>query len=178
MVLKVARMGHPVLRARASEVTPEALASGQIEALVASMIETMVEYDGVGLAAPQVHVGLRVAIVEVPPGLRGADEPGLPRTVLVNPVVTPLTDVEMETWEGCLSIPEMIGLVPRPRRVRVEYTRLDGGRDAFEVEGFPAAAVQHEVDHLDGVLYLDRIRDLKTFQFTREFGRYQRRGPG
>jgi peptide deformylase len=90
-------------------------------------------------------------------------------------VVTPLTDETVSEWEGCLSIPELIGLVPRPGLIRVEWTGLDGERHAAEVAGFAAAAIQHEVDHLDGVLYVDRIRDLRTFQFTREFARFGRR---
>jgi peptide deformylase len=175
VILKVARMGHPVLRARAEEVTPAELSSGSIAALVADMEDTMMEYDGVGLAAPQVHVGKRVAVVEVPPEARHEGDAGFPSTAMVNPVVTPLTREEMQTWEGCLSIPELIGLVPRPRRVSVEWTGLDGERHAAEVAGFAAAAIQHEVDHLDGVLYVDRIRDLRTFQFTREFARFGRR---
>jgi peptide deformylase len=178
MILKVARMGHPVLRARAAEVTAAELASGEIATLARDMELTMAEYDGVGLAAPQVHVSKRLALVEVPADARGTGNAAFPRTALVNPVVTPLTREEMQTWEGCLSIPELIGLVPRPRRVSVEWTGLDGERRSAELEGFPAAVVQHEVDHLDGVLYVDRMRDLKTLQFTAEFARHAARAPG
>jgi len=175
VILKVARMGHPVLRARAEEVTPEELSSGSIAALVADMEDTMMEYEGVGLAAPQVHVGKRVAVVEVPPEARHEGDAGFPRTAMINPVVTPLTDEMVAEWEGCLSIPELIGLVPSPGRIRVEWTGLDGERRAAEVAGFAAAAIRHEVDHLDGRLYVDRIEDLRTFQFTREFARFGRR---
>lgn len=178
VILKVARMGHPVLRMRAADVQPEELRSGAIAALAADMMDTMEEYEGVGLAAPQVHVAKRLAVIEVPAGLRREGDQGFPRTVLVNPVATPLTDELVSEWEGCLSIPELIGLVPRPARVRLEWTGLDGERRSEEVTGFAAAAVQHELDHLDGVLYVDRIRDMRTLQFTREFARFGRRKGG
>ena len=175
MILKVARMGHPVLRARAAEVARGELESGAIAALVRDLEETMLDYDGVGLAAPQVHVSKRVVIVEVPAVVRGEEGVGVPRTAMINPVVRPLTDTLMETWEGCLSIPELIGLVPRPRQVHVAWTGLDGEPYELTLEGFPAAVIQHEVDHLDGVLYIDRIKDIRTLQFSVEFARYAAR---
>jgi peptide deformylase len=171
MVLKLARMGRPVLRARSTEVTPAELVSGEIRRLARDMSDTLTEYEGVGLAAPQVHVSKRVVLVDVPEGAREAGEPGVPRTVLVNPVVTPVGDEWMGNWEGCLSIPDLIGLVQRPRRVHVRYVTLDGDDADLDLEGFPAAVVQHEVDHLDGVLYIDRIRDLRTFQYASELAR-------
>jgi peptide deformylase len=116
-----------------------------------------------------------VVVLAVPEGLRAAGDPGLGPMPLINPVVTPLTTDEMENWEGCLSIPGMIGRVPRPRRIRLDWLDLEGQEHAQEIEGFPAAAVQHECDHLDGVLYVDRIRDLRTFQFTDEYQRQNRR---
>lgn len=168
MILKVARMGHPVLRRRADPVTPEDFASGWVAATIRDLFDTMEEYEGVGLAAPQVHVSKRIAVVEVP----GGPGEGIPPTPMINPEVQPLTRREMQTWEGCLSLPGLIGLVPRPRAVRVDYLDADGKPAHLVVEGFSAAAVQHECDHLDGVLYVDRIRDLNTLMFTEEYQRH------
>lgn len=168
MILKVARMGHPVLRRRADPVTPEDFASGWVAATVRNLFDTMAEYDGVGLAAPQVHLSKRLAVVEVP----GGPGQGIPPTPMINPVVQPLTEREMEIWEGCLSVPGLIGLVPRPAAVRVDYLDIDGRPSHRVVQGFAAAAVQHECDHLDGVLYVDRIRDRATLMFTEEYQRH------
>lgn len=168
MILKVARMGHPVLRRRADPVTPQDFASGWVAATVRDLFDTMAEYEGVGLAAPQVHISKRLAVVEVP----GGPDDGIPPTPMINPVVQPLTDREMQTWEGCLSIPGLIGQVPRPRAVRVDFLDVDGNPRHLVVEGFAAAAVQHECDHLDGVLYVDRIRDRATLMFTEEYQRH------
>lgn len=178
MILKVARLGHPVLRRRAAEATPEDLASGRLRSLVQDMLETMDEYGGIGLAAPQVHVPLRLLVLDLPASLRDPSDVAIPRMAMVNPVLVPEGDARMENWEGCLSIPEMIGQVSRPRRVHVAWTDLDGAPREQVFEGFPAAAVQHEADHLDGVLYVDRVADLRTFMFTREFARYHARGGG
>jgi peptide deformylase len=176
MILKVARMGHPVLRQRAVEVAPRDLQAGRLRQLVADMMETMDEYGGIGLAAPQVHVPLRVVVLDLPASARDPEDAAIPRMAMVNPVLTPEGDDTMQNWEGCLSLPELIGQVRRPRRVRATWLDLDGTPREQVFQDFPAAAVQHEADHLDGVLYLDRVADLKTFMFTREFGRYHARG--
>jgi peptide deformylase len=172
MILKVARMGHPVLAERAREVTDDERSSDALRRLVADMFDTMDEYEGIGLAAPQVHVSLRLLVLDLPAGLRDEGDPAVPRMAMLNPVVTPITSETMDNWEGCLSIPDLIGKVARPRAVRVRWTDVEGHPHEQVFEGFPAAAVQHEVDHLDGVLYVQRIQDLRTFQFTREFGRF------
>jgi len=174
MILKVARMGHPVLRTRAAEVSKEEIASGAAMSLAADMFETMREYGGVGLAAPQVHVSKRLLVVDVPKNARRPDEMGLPMTVMVNPVVTPIGDEQTSDFEGCLSLPGLIGLVPRYSRILVQWTGLDGSPLSAELSGFAATVVQHECDHLDGVLYVDRIRDMTTFQFTEEYARFSR----
>lgn len=171
MILKIARMGHPVLRKRAAELTEDEIRSGFAEELAHHMIETMHEYTGVGLAAPQVHISKRMVVVDVPAEARGSNKP-IPCTVLVNPVVKTLGNEEMENWEGCLSVPGLIGLVQRPMRVRVEYLTAQGNREWMEVEGFPAAVIQHECDHLDGILYIERMRDMKKLSYTEEFARY------
>ena len=162
-ILKIAKMGHPVLRQRAAEVADPT--APEIRRLVGDMIETMEDADGAGLAAPQVHVPLRVVIFHVPPG-RDADEPDpVPLTVLVNPVVEPLTEETETGWEGCLSVPGLIGGVPRFTRVR--YRGVSPSGEAIEriAEGFHARVVQHECDHLDGMLYPQRMADLSLLMF-------------
>ena len=170
-ILKVARIGHPIVRAAAAPVAPEQIASEGFQRLVDDMIATMHEYEGVGLAAPQVHVSLRVAVIEVP----ASDErshPAVPLTVLVNPVVTPLGDERVHGWEGCLSVPGLRGMAPRLARVRLEALDRNGRPYAAEASGFFARVIQHECDHLDGKVYLDRMEDLRTLSFLRELHRY------
>ena len=162
----VLRMGDPRLLQRAEQVnqfdTPE------LHALLADMRDTMHAMDGAGLAAPQIGVGLRVVIFGVEKNPRYPDAEEVPQTVLINPVITPLGEVIEEGWEGCLSVPGMRGLVPRHAQVRYQ------GRDEYgksidrTVNGFHARVVQHECDHLDGILYPMRIRELTKFGFTEE----------
>jgi len=163
-ILKIARMGHPVLREPAAAVADPT--APEIQRLIADMIDTMEDADGAGLAAPQVHVPLQVVIFHVP---RGRDaRNSQPLTVLINPLVEPL-DEEMELgWEGCLSIPGMMGLVPRYTRVRYRALAPDGAPIDRIAEGFHARVVQHECDHLDGALYPMRITDMSQFGFVEE----------
>jgi peptide deformylase len=172
-ILKVARLGHPVLRTAAEPVSPEAITSPEIQRLIEDMLETMAEYDGAGLAAPQVHVSQRIVIYGVEHNPRYPDADQVPLTVLVNPRVTPLTEEQDEDWEGCLSLPGLRGLVPRFTRVRVEAYGRDGHRLQFDADGFHARVVQHECDHLDATVYIDRMRSLASLTFLDEFQRYQ-----
>ena len=160
-LLKIARMGHPVLGRRAAEV-PDPTAPG-IRGLVADMIETMHDARGVGLAAPQVHVPLRV-VVFIPPDEEEDDQV----LALVNPVHEVLSDERVESWEGCLSVPGLQGLVPRAPKVRYSGTTPDGERIERTVEGFHAVVVQHEFDHLDGILYPQRMTDMTRLIFESE----------
>jgi peptide deformylase len=171
-ILKVARLGHPVLRQVAEPVSPEAIGAPEIQRLIDDMFETMGEYDGAGLAAPQVHVSRRIVIYGVEANPRYPDAEAVPHTVLVNPRITPLTEEQDEDWEGCLSVPDLRGMVPRVTRVRVEAYARDGTRLRFDAAGFHARVVQHECDHLDGKVYLDRMRSLETLSFLPEFHRY------
>jgi len=171
MILKVARIGHPVVRSAAREVPAEILASSDFQHLVNDMVDTMHEYDGVGLAGPQVHVGLRVAVLEVPASDERA-RAAVPLTVLVNPVVTPLGDEKEQAWEGCLSIPDLRGVVPRWKRVRLEALDRHGQPYTVEAEGFFARVIQHECDHLEGGVYLDRMDGLRSLSFLGEFERF------
>lgn len=163
-ILKIARMGHPVLRMRAQDV-PDPTAP-EIRRLIADMIETMDDADGAGLAAPQVHVPLRVVIFHVPRS-RDADN-ARPLTVLVNPLIEPIGEETEDGWEGCLSVPGMMGLVPRFRRVRYRASAPDGSEIDRVAEGFHARVVQHECDHLDGMLYPMRMTDMSRFGFVEE----------
>ncbi len=172
-ILKVARLGHPVLRRIAEPVSPEAIRSPDIQRLIDDMLETMDEYDGAGLAAPQVHVPRRIVIYGVQENPRYPDAESVPLTVLVNPEVTPATTEMDEDWEGCLSVPDLRGQVPRYTRVRVEAYDRDGMPVRFAAEGFHARVVQHECDHLDGTVYLDRMRSMATLTFLPEFQRHQ-----
>lgn len=173
-VLKVVRLGHPVLRHVAAPVGKEALRAADTQRLIDDLIETMDEYDGAGLAAPQVAVSKRIVVYGVDANPRYPDAEHVPLTVLVDPIVTPLTEEEDEDWEGCLSVPELRGMVPRRTRVRVDALGRDGRRLRFEASGFHARVVQHECDHLEGVVYLQRMRSLHTLSYARELARYGR----
>ncbi|HEY0837868.1 MAG TPA: peptide deformylase [Azospirillum sp.] len=163
-LLKIARMGHPVLRTPAEPVRDPT--DPEIRRFAADMIETMIDAPGVGLAAPQVHNGLRMVVFRVPADRAGGES--VPQTVLINPEVEPLDDETELGWEGCLSVPGMRGLVPRFVRIRYRGVGLDGAPIEREAEGFHARVVQHEVDHLDGVLYIDRMPDLRLLAFNEE----------
>src|SRR5688500_14909167 len=170
-ILKVARIGHPVVRTVARDVPRSAITSPDVQRLIDDMIETMHEYDGVGVAAPQVHVSLRLAVIEVPQSDERSRD-GVPLTVLVNPVVTPLEDETVGGWEGCLSAPDLRGTVPRYRRVRLFALDRRGTPYTVEAEDFCARVIQHECDHLNGSVYLDRMRDMRSLSFLGEFERF------
>lgn len=171
MILKVARIGHPVVRAAARDVTRDEMRAGGLQRLIDDMIETMHEYDGVGLAAPQVHVRLRLAVIQVPASDERAREE-VPLTVLINPTVTPLDEDTEDGWEGCLSIPDLRGVVPRLRRLRLDAHDRNGKAFTLEAQGFFARVIQHECDHLDGSVYLDRMKDMRSLSFLSEWERY------
>jgi peptide deformylase len=171
-LLKIARMGHPVLIERA-EAVPDPTAR-EIRALVESMVETMVDAQGVGLAGPQVYVSKRVIIFNSPRGRSGPDAPDTdfaPLTALINPEIELLDDERALGWEGCLSIPGLTGAVPRYTRIRYRGYSPNGDRIEREATGFHARVVQHECDHLDGILYPMRMTDLSLLSFTDELQR-------
>jgi peptide deformylase len=171
MILKVARIGHPAVRAPAREVDPAQIATPDFQRLIDDMIQTMHEYEGVGLAAPQVHVSLRLAVLEVAAS-DGRAEEAVPLTVLINPRLTPLGKERAAGWEGCLSIPGLRGQVPRFKRLKLEALDREGRPFAVEAAGFHARVIQHECDHLDGGVYLDRMNGLRSLTFLEEFERY------
>ncbi len=166
MIRPVLRMGDPRLWQRARPV--EQFATPALRALVADMEETMRHLDGAGLAAPQIGVGLRVVIFGFAHNARYPDADEVPYTVLINPTLTPLSEETEDGWEGCLSVPGLRGVVPRWRQLR--YTGFDAAGNPIDrsVEGFHARVVQHECDHLDGILYPMRMRDMSRFGFVDE----------
>jgi len=173
-ILKVARMGHPVLRAKARPLEKSEIRTASMQKLIDDMLDTMREYHGVGLAAPQVHEGLRLFVALLDSGDEDDDaerEPPEPIAV-INPEITVVDPVIVEDWEGCLSIPDIRGKVERPRVVRVRALDRSGRRIELVAHGLPARVIQHENDHLDGVLFFDRMATFETLTFMDEFKRY------
>ncbi len=175
-ILKIARMGHPVLLQRADPVADPGAPA--IRQLVADMMETMEDAGGAGLAAPQVHVPLRLFVFRVPGERAGGDPEDLPvgNTVVINPEVELLSEDRVLRWEGCLSIPGLRAAVPRAPRIRYRGVDCDGNAVGGEVTGFHAGVVQHEYDHLDGILYPMRMRDFSRFGFNEELARFMAPG--
>ena len=162
----VLRMGNPLLLQRAEEISE--FKTTELHGLIQDMLDTMQAEDGAGLAAPQIGVGLRLVIFGIDQNPRYPDAAMIPETILINPVITPLDEDIEEAWEGCLSLPGLRGLVPRYRHIK--YSGFDVQGKQFEVEAsdFHARVVQHECDHLDGILYPQRMKDLKQFSYTDE----------
>lgn len=176
-VRKVVRMGHPVLRQIARSLTKEEIKSPWFENLIQDMIETMHDYGGIGLAAPQIGESVQVAIVDYEEESERYPSAGksYPFTIVVNPVVKPIGEETQSFWEGCLSVPDLRGLVARPKKIQVDYLDVQGKPQSIQVEGFAATVFQHELDHLQGVLYIDRVKTElgKThLAFSDEFVRY------
>jgi peptide deformylase len=167
-ILKVARMGHPVLREKARPIGPKELKTVPLQKFIDDMIETMQEYGGVGLAAPQVHEGLRVFVAHLDPEGRGAGTP----IALVNPDIEIVGNTMIEGWEGCLSIPDIRGRVPRAAQIRVTALDRQGKRIEINAKDFVARVIQHETDHLNGILFFDRMRSFDSLTFMEEFSRY------
>ena len=173
-VLPIVTVGDPVLRERAREVTPEQLASPEVQRLIDDMVETMRAAGGAGLAANQVGALLRIAVAEVDHNPRYPYKPPIPLTVMVNPVIEPLDSETEAINEGCLSVPDLRGEVDRHVRVRVRRLDRDGAEHDEVRLGLTAGTFQHELDHLDGVLFLDRVRDPSTFMTWEQFERHHR----
>lgn len=171
-ILKVCRLGHPVLRQVAAPVPVEEVATPEIQRLIDDMIETLREYDGVGLAAPQVHISKQIAVLEVEKNPRYPEAPPVPLTVLINLRITVLREETVDGWEGCLSIPDLRGVVPRYRELRVEAFDRQGKKLDFIAKDFHARVVQHEYDHLQGKVYLDRLPTFDTLTHLAEWQRY------
>jgi peptide deformylase len=171
-ILKVAHLGNPVLRRVAEPVPSGSIGSAAIQRLVDDLIETMMEYDGAGLAAPQVHVSKQIVTFQVEGNPRYPDAESVPLTVLINPKITPLSTELEEDWEGCLSLPDLRGKVPRYTHIRIEAHDRTGKKLNYVAESFHARVAQHECDHLLGKVFLDRMRSMESLSFLPEFARY------
>lgn len=166
----VIRMGHPNLRVPAEDYPVDQIGSGEFNVLIEDMHETLHAYGGIGLAAPQIDVGYRIAVIEIEnTQTRYGEIEQTQFDVYINPVITPIADETAGYWEGCLSVPGMMGYVERPQHIRVDYTDRNGEPASKEAHGFLATVFQHEFDHLDGILYVDRIEDKSMFAFEEEF---------
>jgi peptide deformylase len=174
-ILKVSRLGHPVLRTKAHPIDPKAITSSGVQRLIDDMFDTMREYSGVGLAAPQVHEGVRLFVAGLRTGAIGSeisDNGEMPLMALVNPEITLVGKPTEVGWEGCLSIPDIRGRVPRAPEVRVKAYDRAGKPVSFTAKGFPARVIQHEYDHLDGILFFDRMGTFETLTYLDEYERY------
>ena len=166
-------MGHPVLRAKARSLEKSEIRSAVIQKLIDDLIDTMTEYHGVGLAAPQVHESVRIFVAALDAG-EDDDEESEPIAV-INPEIIIVGSDEVEDWEGCLSIPDIRGRVPRAREIKVRAFDRTGVRIELSAHDFPARVIQHEADHLDGVLFFDRMKSLESMTFLEEYARYWRK---
>lgn len=163
-------MGHPVLRAQARPLSPSDVRTAELQKLIDDMIETMVEYRGVGLAAPQIHEDLRLFVADL--GARDEEEAEAEPLAIINPEIIPVSNNLAEDWEGCLSIPDIRGKVPRYTDIKVRALDRAGKPIELRAKNFAARVIQHETDHLDGVLFFDRMKGFETLTFLDEYARY------
>ena len=173
-IRKIAQIGHPVLRQRAREVTREELLAPATQQFIDDLVETMRDASGAGLAAIQVYEPIRICAIEVNRNPRYPYKPDIPLTILVNPVLTAVGEDVFDNYEGCLSVPNWRGVVPRSLHLHVKAWDRHGNEIDETVHGLKAGTYQHEVDHLDGVIFVDRVRDPKTLTTWTEFERYHR----
>ena len=169
-ILKVALLGNPVLRILAEPV--KNIQAPEIQRLIDDMIETLREYRGVGLAAPQVHRSLQIALIEAEERTEDARQSPAPPSVLINPRIVPVTERMEEDWEGCLSIPDLRGKVPRYKEIEVQTHDRQGRLQTFQAGDFFARVIQHEVDHLNGTVFLDRMKSFESLSYLEEYARY------
>jgi peptide deformylase len=169
-ILKVARMGHPVLRTKARPLTPADVRTNEIQRLIDDMFETMAEYHGVGLAAPQIHEDLRLFVADL--SARDEEREETEPLAIINPEIVPVGGEIIEDWEGCLSIPDIRGRVPRAKAIKLRALDRWGKKLELNVEDFSARVIQHETDHLDGILFFDRMRAFDSLTFLDEYARY------
>jgi len=178
MIHELVRMGHPLLRQQARDLTAAEIRSESMQAFISDMRENMKHYGGIGLAAPQIGHSIQLAVIELEGGKNryGSDE-GLPYTVFINPKISVLDDAQQGFWEGCLSVPGLRGFVERPRKVKVNYLDEQGIARELVAEDFLATVVQHELDHLTGHLYIDRLKDTRLLSFQEEFSQFYGQAP-
>lgn len=175
-LLKIAQIGAPILREPARSLTPDELASDEVQTFIDDLIATMRDANGAGLAATQVYRSLRICALEVGNNPRYPYKPKIPLTILVNPVLTPTSDAMFDNFEGCLSVPDLRGVVPRHAEIRVQALDRHGKVIDHVAKGITAGTYQHEVDHLDGKLFIDRVADTTTLCTWKEFARHYEAG--
>lgn len=173
-IRKIAQIGHPILREVARTVSKEELAGEAMQTLIDDIVETMRDANGAGLAATQIYEGVQICALEVEDNPRYPYKPRIPLTVLVNPEIEPLTEETFDNYEGCLSVPNLRGLVPRAARIRLKALDRHGNEIDEEYEGFTAGTIQHEVDHLFGKLFVDRVEDRSSLATWTEFERHHK----
>lgn len=169
MIRPICRMGNPILRKKASRIAKDFLLSDDFRQLQQDLLDSMKHYGGIGIAAPQIGVDLQVALIELQGFNRYGEEINLPLTTFINPEITFLTDDNQGFWEGCLSVPGLRGYVERPKKIKVSFLNEKGIEQEIIAEGFLATVLQHELDHLEGVLYIDRIKDPRMISYQEEF---------
>lgn len=172
MIQPICRMGNPILRKVASEVKAEDIKSDSFARLIKDLKDSMKHYGGIGIAAPQIGISLQVCVIELNGINRYGQEINLPFTVFVNPKITVLSDEQKGYWEGCLSVPGLRGYVERPQHIRVSYLNEKAEQIELEANGFLATVIQHELDHLFGTLYIDRIKDPTLLSYQEEFDQF------
>lgn len=165
-------MGNPVLREKCLPVAPDEIGSQDFQDFIDDLIETMQEEDGAGIAAPQVGLLKRLFVIEMDSNPRYPDQQNFPLTVVINPRIRRLSEETTDSWEGCLSIPGIRGRLKRYQHVELSGLDRYGEKLQMVLDGFPAIVAQHELDHLDGILFIDRMDDLKTLSFESEFGKH------
>ncbi len=172
-IKEVTRMGNPVLRDKVELVSQEEITSGAIAELLVDMKETMAKESGIGIAAPQIGINKQVALIGIPKdNPRYPDQPEYELLTIINPIVTVLDETLQGFWEGCLSVPGLRGFVERPRKVQVNFLDETGKEQAIIAQEFIATVFQHEIDHLNGILYVDRIKDMTKFCYQEELDKY------
>ena len=172
-VRRIINMGHPTLREVAAPVSEGDIGTPTLRRLVSDMVDTLADYGGIGLAAPQINESIRLAILDVPSETRYTTKgQTLPMTVCINPEITVISNETAGYWEGCLSVPGLRGWVERPQHIHLKYTDLEGVQHVLEIRGFLATVCQHEFDHLDGILYIDRMNDTTKLFFDHEFAKF------
>lgn len=172
MIRPICRMGNPILRTVAEEVKVTDIKTDDFAQVITDLRDSMKHYGGIGIAAPQIGISKKVCIIELEEFNRYGQEINLPFTVFINPVIEVLTPDEAGYWEGCLSVPGLRGFVERPQLIRVTFLNADGKKEVMEARGFLATVVQHELDHLFGRLYIDRIKDLTLISYQEEFDQF------
>jgi peptide deformylase len=177
MIRTICRMGNPILRRTAQEVKITEIKSDHFSQLLEDLHDSMKHYGGIGIAAPQIGVSLQVALIDLPRQNRYGEELDFPATVFINPQITVLSADEQGYWEGCLSVPGLRGYVERPQKIEVKYFDQNGEAQSLVAEGFLSTVLQHELDHLFGKLYIDRIKDLTLLSFQAEYDTFVQNSP-